>query len=265
MKKIKNKIIAASLIIVLAISVFILYIERERIYLENVLKQPYRVFSNYNFQENIPLIEKVKPAPDFLLKYLMKRDKLVNSAYTMNEQDMVQVSNAIELLPPSYKSLINKRVVGIYFISNFRYQGQSEWLTKDKHNLFGFILLDPGILKENNASIWESKLENKRFIETHPSSGGQIARGNHGLFCHPKPPACCRAPPQACMPSDNGPSFSPDALVSDDGCGAADGSGCRVNRSSGAWPWRTGAYRVIRKSLCLSRSVTFRLYIESVA
>ncbi len=117
-----------------------------------------------------PLEQRIGVAPDELLLYL-NLDNIASGV--SNRPRAVQipaallkdVSDAVAELPPVVKALVEKKLVGIYFVKDLGGTGLTDyvhggWFSSDA----GFIALDMDVLARQTANAWATWKENTPFI-----------------------------------------------------------------------------------------------------
>ena len=81
---------------------------------------PVKQFRNYTLRQDLPLHERVAPAPKVVMDFWMEADGRKDyTAYMPDSREMAVVRNGLDLLPPLNKKVLRERLIGIYFINNF--------------------------------------------------------------------------------------------------------------------------------------------------
>lgn len=116
-----------------------------------------------------PVEQRLGVAPEELVVYL-NLDNIASGvpnqprAVPLAVDFMKDVDDAIAELPPAVKKLIEKKLVGIYFVKDLGGTGftdyvQGGWLSSDT----GFIVLDVDVLARQTANAWATWKENTPF------------------------------------------------------------------------------------------------------
>ena len=116
-----------------------------------------------------PLEQRVGAAPAELVTYLTLDNiaaELPNrpQAAEIPVDFMKDVNDAIAELPPIVKSLVEKKLVGIYFVKDLGGTGLTDyvyggWFSRDA----GFVVLDIDVLTKQTANAWATWKENTPF------------------------------------------------------------------------------------------------------
>ncbi len=116
-----------------------------------------------------PVEQRVSSAPDELLVYV-NLDNIASGvpnrphAAILPADFQKNVRNAIDELPPSVKALIDKKLVGIYFVKDLGGTGFTDYVHGDSLNRdAGFIVLDVDVLMRQTANAWATWKENTPF------------------------------------------------------------------------------------------------------
>ncbi len=140
--------------------------------------EPIHRFENYRFNRFDSIQSRVMLPPDMVLQYLRNLDGRPDySGYLPAGQSMHDLEKAISLLPPLNRSLLNRRLLGIYFIPGFMGSGLTEWVADKKGTVYAFMVLNPVVLKSDISELLTIK-ENTCFINDDPGVSIRINAGN---------------------------------------------------------------------------------------
>jgi len=118
--------------------------------LQRLLSQPFRCLKYYGFSPSSELISRVRPIPREILSYLQKIDNETNyRSYFPSKSELKMIDDYIKLLPPLTKRVLQKRLVAIYFVKNFRGSGMADFVIDKKNRLYSFIIYNPDTLKDS--------------------------------------------------------------------------------------------------------------------
>ena len=133
------------------------------------LKSPTRNKSYWAAAFDKPLEQRFGIAPEELLVYL-NLDNMAEGfpntphAVTPSADLLKDVGDAIAELPIEIKALVDKKLAGIYFVSDLGGTGYTDyarggWFSRDT----GFIVLDMDVLARQSANAWATWKENTPF------------------------------------------------------------------------------------------------------
>ncbi|HOT47370.1 MAG TPA: hypothetical protein PLC28_21035 [Spirochaetota bacterium] len=147
-------------LVVITLSVFSFYcgIDAARV--------PVKQFSNYTLRQDLPLHERVAPAPKVVLDFWMEMDGRKDySTYMPDSREMSDIRKSLENLPPLHKKVLKQRLIGIYFINNFLGSGGADWVADGKKKLYFYLVINPKILKMKDLSEMLTWRERSCFID----------------------------------------------------------------------------------------------------
>ncbi len=130
---------------------------------EALKNNPARKLESYHFNASTQLIDRLKPIPSFLLEEIKKmdgRDDYRN--YTFSPEEKKELAHYLELLPPRYKDVMRKRLIGIYAVSPFMGAGLTDWVMDAKGEVYAIMVINPGVMKKN-ISEWLTYREKSCF------------------------------------------------------------------------------------------------------
>jgi hypothetical protein len=131
--------------------------------LQELMKQPAHVLSNFDYDPGRPLMERVGDAPDFVITYLRNMDgKTDYRPYRLTSQERALLSNNLTLLPARMRSVFEGSLVAIYFIENFTGSGMADYVLDRKGRLKTVLYINPATMK-NDISKWLTFKENSCF------------------------------------------------------------------------------------------------------
>jgi len=113
-----------------------------------------RNFKTFPLDMGKPLISRVQPVPDFVLKAWREWDEKPGyHPYMPDEAEMRIIGEYIELLPPLVKSVMKERMLGIYFVNNLLGSGLTDWVIDDRNNIYTYMIFNPSTLKKNISEL----------------------------------------------------------------------------------------------------------------
>ncbi|OGS22302.1 MAG: hypothetical protein A2252_04895 [Elusimicrobia bacterium RIFOXYA2_FULL_39_19] len=145
---------------------------------KKTFSQPAYKLESYEFDPNTPLVSRVKKVPDFLLESIKKMDNEDNYLpYTPTEEEMNLIKEELGALPEKYKTVLQKRLIGIYFIDNLLGNGLADWIFDQDDNVYSYIAFNPRSLKLGINELVTNK-ENTCFINDDSTVKVSIDCGN---------------------------------------------------------------------------------------
>jgi hypothetical protein len=104
-------------------------------------------FSSYQFDSTSPLENRITTTPNFVLDYLNKYDKVdVYRNYSPNDSELSLARDYLRQLPQGYQSVLQSRLLGIYFVQNFMGSALTEFVFDDSKNLYAFLAVNSAAL-----------------------------------------------------------------------------------------------------------------------
>jgi hypothetical protein len=135
-------------------------------------RTPAKRLASYSFNPETKLAERVMRVPDFVLDYLKTMDGVDSYApYSMSESESTNMNEYLSLLPEKTKSIMQKRLIGIYLVSNFLGSGMCDYAIDENEELYLFITINPECLR-HSISDWLTKREMSCFIKNDKSEIG---------------------------------------------------------------------------------------------
>lgn len=140
--------------------------------------EPIHRFEHYRFNSLAPISARVSLPPDIVLHYLRDLDGRPDySGYVPAGDSIRALEKAISLLPPLCRSLLNRRLLGIYFIPGFMGSGLTEWVVDDNGEVYAFMVLNKSVLESGISELLTAK-EKTSFINDDPDLSIRINAGN---------------------------------------------------------------------------------------
>lgn len=131
--------------------------------LKELLNQPMRSLTNYQFNPSSSVISRVRPVPTFLMKYLQEMDQDTNyRSYYPAPREMKIIEDALGKLPPLNRRVLQERLVGLYFVSGLYGSGLTDWITAPDGGLYCVMFINPELFKMD-LSQWLTWKENTVF------------------------------------------------------------------------------------------------------
>jgi hypothetical protein len=139
-------------------------------YHENNL-QPFQKIENYNGNTNLPVSERILPAPEIIVNSVNEMDRVdIYSSYELTDEEKQLFMDYYNLLPITYKTIIEEKVIGIYFINNFQGGGMTLSVFDKNDTMYMALFLNQKILYQT-ISEWINFRDNSVFNTT----GGNIS------------------------------------------------------------------------------------------
>src|SRR5271157_3338790 len=99
---------------------------------------------NYRSYIHMPIADRTSAPPEMLRRYLSRLDNRRDyEPYTPSHSEKTIIKNGFALLPERTRSVLQKRLVGIYFIKNFTGNGLSDWVLDQSGAVFVFFVFNP--------------------------------------------------------------------------------------------------------------------------
>lgn len=161
--KVLRKIILLS---ATALFLFCFSCERKTDYRELMEKIPAFHLENYPFfNPESPLADRIIPAPEFILTYLKNMDKRDDyEVYAPTDEEHALCADYLDKLPEQHKKVLEKRLVGIYFIKNFLGSGMADFVLDQKETIYCNLFINSATL-QNDISSWMTQREDSCFKE----------------------------------------------------------------------------------------------------
>jgi hypothetical protein len=130
---------------------------------------PIQIIENYNGNIKLAIEEKILSAPDIIIDLLNKMDEVdIYSSYMLNKEETRLFLDYYSLLPVKFRTLIEEKVIGIYFINNFLGGGMTMPVFTDNRNMYMALFFNPEILRQN-ISDWIMFRDNSTFSDNESS------------------------------------------------------------------------------------------------
>jgi hypothetical protein len=142
---------------------------------------PARNLASYSFNPHSPLADRLGPPPEFVLDYVRELDHRPGyQAYVPTPQDQARVAEALDLLPPVHRRVLQDRLAGLYFVRGFVGSGLTDYVLDEENRLYFFIVLNPDVLRKD-ISAWLTAKERTCFIPGSNGSSVSIDAGTRYL------------------------------------------------------------------------------------
>lgn len=123
----------------------------------------FKQLENYRYDPATPLLDRVAEVPPHLLEALKKLDERDDyRPYQPTLEDAKKIVAAFHAIPDVQRAVLEKRLVGIYFVENFSAGGYSDYLFDKNGNLYTILVLNPAILR-TGISKWIKDKELSAF------------------------------------------------------------------------------------------------------
>jgi hypothetical protein len=128
----------------------------------------FKQLENYRYDPATPLLDRVAEVPPHLLEALKKLDERDDyRPYLPTLEDTKKIVAALHAIPDIQRTVLEKRLVGIYFVENFSAGGYSDYLFDTDGNLYTILVLNPAILR-TGISKWIKDKELSAFRNDRP-------------------------------------------------------------------------------------------------
>ncbi|MCX7677720.1 MAG: hypothetical protein N2316_00735 [Spirochaetes bacterium] len=140
--------------------------------------QYFRKLSSYEFDPTTTLEARIKTIPQFLLNEVKKVDGRDDyRSYVLSRSEKKQLAKYLSLLPPRYREVLTKRLIGIFAISPFMGAGLADWVLDENNRIYAILILNPEVMKKT-ISEWLSYREASCFIRDDPKIEICVDAGN---------------------------------------------------------------------------------------
>ncbi|MCL2067676.1 MAG: hypothetical protein FWG99_09465 [Treponema sp.] len=114
---------------------------------------------------NLPIEKRILPAPEIIISFLNEFDNVDNYAsHELSDDERLLFMDYYDLLPETFKNIINEKVAGIYFIENFLGGGMTMPAFESNMNMYMVLFLNPEILN-TNITEWINYRDNSIFMD----------------------------------------------------------------------------------------------------
>ena len=111
---------------------------------------PFQKIENYNGNVNLSIEKKLLNTPSKIIDFLNDLDNIdFYSSYELDNSEKQLFISYFEFLPNKFKKIIEAKVIGIYFINNFKGGGMTESVFDNNGNMYMVLFFNPEILKQN--------------------------------------------------------------------------------------------------------------------
>jgi hypothetical protein len=129
--------------------------------IENIRSEiPAKNFSNYQFDVNSNLIDRVSSSNELVLNYLKNMDGDENyTYYDLSEREKALLKEYLELLPEVYQEILRKKLVGIYFVNDFLGSGLSDEMCSENGDFHYLLVFNPIIFSKTLSELVSYKVK----------------------------------------------------------------------------------------------------------
>jgi hypothetical protein len=113
-----------------------------------------KALSSYSVDMSRPLADRAAPIPDWLLAIWRKED--ATPAYANHEltsKEKREFKAAIAGLPPRMKSVLGERLIAIYFVSNLKGNGLTDWVLDASSRTYAYMILNPAAFDKTLSQL----------------------------------------------------------------------------------------------------------------
>ena len=133
--------------------------------IKKLREEPAYRLESYGKNLDVRLEDRIFSAPEFLLDYLKRLDKTdLYKPYAISQSDKYEIQKCISGLPEKFKTVLNMKLLGIFFIDEFFGGGLTDSVFDLDGSLYSIIILNPKILK-SSMSDWINFRDNSIFNE----------------------------------------------------------------------------------------------------
>lgn len=123
----------------------------------------FRLLQNYPPSLSLPLEKRILPPPPETLQYLKELDGDESYRFhTLNGEEQKMLREALKNLPTGMRAILEKRLVGIYFVDGFLTSGMTDWILDQNGLLYPWIVIKTSVLHESAQELLERR-ENTAF------------------------------------------------------------------------------------------------------
>ncbi len=126
-------------------------------------------FESYAFDADSPLASRVSVPPEFLISYLKDLDGRKDyRAYKPTGTEKKIIEDSLATLPPLFKKILKKKLIGIFFIDNFLGSGLTEWIVDSGNTVYVLMVFNSSVFSKNISTLMTDK-ENTCFFADDPA------------------------------------------------------------------------------------------------
>jgi hypothetical protein len=119
---------------------------------------------SYNGNIDLPIKDRLLDTPSEIIYFLNEFDNVDNqSSFALNDNEKQLFVEYYEILPLTYKNIISEKVLGIYFINNFKGGGMTLPVFNNNGNMYMVLFFNPEILRQN-ITEWINYRDNSAFL-----------------------------------------------------------------------------------------------------
>ena len=124
----------------------------------SIKKMPVHRLSNYTSLFSRPVVKRIVPAPEFVLKQLMQYDNAVDyTPYQPNDDEIYRITLNMRKLPPLNLRILRERCIAIYFVNNFRSNGLTDYAVDSAGNRYFYMAFNSQSLKISLSDLLTRK------------------------------------------------------------------------------------------------------------
>jgi len=152
---------------------------------DDLRREPVHSLASYGFRPDTPLAARTAGPPAVLLDYLKKLDRSPEyEPYLPGVKELEAVSQALSKLPPLHREVMRSRLVGMYFIKNFRGSGLTDWVVDAENNVYAIMVFNASVFSKSISALLTER-EQTCFIPDDPSYEVSIDCGTrYGAFMY---------------------------------------------------------------------------------
>ncbi|MBX7058839.1 MAG: hypothetical protein K1X75_12300 [Leptospirales bacterium] len=135
-----------------------------------------RALGAYHFNPASDPLSRITLPPAPTLRYLEEIDERSYRAYLPTAAERASIRAGLERLPPLHRAVLQRRVVGLYFIEDFASNGLADWVVDEDGSLYCFLAFHPRILRMSAREIILQR-ERTNFIEDRSGASFDIEVG----------------------------------------------------------------------------------------
>lgn len=161
----KKNVLVGCCVVLLLLSACSPYSSRDR----NLLDAKQVLFEQLKGNLLVTVSERISKPSAYLLQGIKNYDRSIGMekadqyvAYLPTEKEMATIKAYIDLLPRSYQSLFERKLVAVFFVDNFSGAGMTEWLVDRDNNTYYFMVLNSSLFK-TSLDDWLTRKENSFF------------------------------------------------------------------------------------------------------
>lgn len=119
---------------------------------------PTKQLSNYNYNLESSIADRMQSCPAHVLDYFSKIDKRDNyNVYIPTKEEKTKFEKCLNLLPTEIIHLMDEKLIGIYFIENFMGSALTDYVLDENNNMYNIMIINPNVLDYTISELLTEK------------------------------------------------------------------------------------------------------------